>query len=211
MFNTLLTVVYLLSAYLIGSICSAIVVCRMANLPDPRTEGSMNPGTTNVLRIAGKKYAVLVLLGDLIKGTIPVVIFKLLGASPMMIGFTCLAAVFGHMYPVFFGFKGGKGVATALGGLLGIQVFLGVLVVGTWLLVAKFSKYSSLAAIVALSLAPFYSLLVFHNAHYFLPLAIMTIFIVFKHRTNIVRLIDGTETTIKFSRGTKPEYEELNK
>ncbi|KTD02777.1 glycerol-3-phosphate 1-O-acyltransferase PlsY [Fluoribacter gormanii] len=184
-------------AYLMGSICSAVIVCKACSLPDPRTEGSKNPGATNVLRIAGKQYAALVMAADLLKGTIPVLIAKILEAEPATIGFTALAAVIGHMYPVFFDFKGGKGVATAIGALLGFQFLVGVLVAATWLIVAKFSRYSSLASICAIGFAPFYSLLLIQRLDIFPPIFIMALLILYKHKDNIVRLIDKKEPKIK--------------
>lgn len=181
-----------------GSFCSAIIVCRMFALPDPRLEGSKNPGATNVLRIAGKQYAVLVMLGDLLKGTIPVLIAGACHAEPITVSFTVLGAVVGHMYPIFFDFKGGKGVATAIGALLGFHFMVGVMVAATWLLVANFSRFSSLASIVAITLSPLYTLLLTKNIYVFPPLFIMVILILFKHKNNITRLIDGTEPKIKF-------------
>lgn len=183
--------------YLMGSICSAVIVCRVFSLPDPRSEGSQNPGATNVLRIAGKKYAAVVMIADILKGTIPVLIAKYLHAEPAVVAFTALAAVLGHMYPVFFGFKGGKGVATAIGALLGLHFIVGVMVAATWLLVAKFSRYSSLASVVAISLSPFYSLILIRQIEVFPPIFFMALFILYKHRNNITRLIDGTEPKIK--------------
>ncbi|KTD73970.1 glycerol-3-phosphate 1-O-acyltransferase PlsY [Legionella tucsonensis] len=184
-------------AYLMGSICSAVIVCKACSLPDPRTEGSKNPGATNVLRIAGKQYAAMVMIADLLKGTIPVLIAKILGAGPATVGFTALAAVIGHMYPVFFDFKGGKGVATAIGALLGFHFIVGILVVATWSIVAKFSRYASLASITAIGFAPFYSLLLIQHLDIFLPIFIMALLIVYKHNENIVRLIDKKEPKIK--------------
>ncbi|WP_412758265.1 glycerol-3-phosphate 1-O-acyltransferase PlsY [Legionella bozemanae] len=184
-------------AYLMGSICSAVIVCKACSLPDPRIEGSKNPGATNVLRIAGKQYAALVMAADLLKGTIPVLIAKILGAEPATVGFTALAAVIGHMYPVFFDFKGGKGVATAIGALLGFHFIVGILVAATWLIVAKFSRYASLASITAIGFAPFYSLLLIQRLDIFLPIFIMALLIVYKHKDNIVRLIDKKEPHIK--------------
>lgn len=184
-------------AYLMGSICSAVIVCKACSLPDPRTEGSKNPGATNVLRIAGKQYAAMVMAADLLKGTLPVLIAKILGAEPAIVGFTALAAVIGHMYPVFFDFKGGKGVATAIGALLGFQFLVGILVAATWLLVAKFSRYSSLASITSIGLAPFYSLLLIQRLDIFPPIFIMALLILYKHKDNIIRLIDRKEPKIK--------------
>jgi len=186
--------------YLSGSICSAVIVSRVFALPDPRSEGSQNPGATNVLRLAGKKYAALVLVTDVLKGFLPVILAKLLGAGPASQGFTCLAAVLGHMYPVFFGFRGGKGVATALGALLGLNFIMGIVVIATWLLVANFYRYSSLASIVAITFAPLYSLLIMRVLDVFPPLLFITFLILYKHRENINRLIDGDEPKIKLKR-----------
>jgi len=191
-----LAIVLVVISYLMGSICSAIIVCSIFNLPDPREEGSKNPGATNVLRLAGKQYAALVLLVDILKGTLPVLIAKLLGASPAVVSLTVLVAVLGHMYPVFFNFKGGKGVATAIGALLGFHFIIGVMVIATWLLVVNFSRYSSLASIIAITLSPLYALLVTQNIIIFPPLCFMAILILFKHKHNITRLIDGNEPKI---------------
>lgn len=180
-----------------GSICSAVIVCRLFGLPDPRLAGSKNPGATNVLRLAGKQYAIIVLIGDLLKGTIPVLIAKIFTINPTLIGFTALAAVVGHMYPIFFEFKGGKGVATALGALLGFQFIIGVMTCATWLLVANFSRFSSLASIVSLSLAPFYTLFLIGQPGTFPPLFTIALLVVLKHRQNITQLINGTEPKIK--------------
>ncbi|WP_084273750.1 glycerol-3-phosphate 1-O-acyltransferase PlsY [Legionella fairfieldensis] len=198
----LLFIFVVVLGYLCGSVCSAVIVSRIFSLPDPRTEGSKNPGATNVLRLAGRKYAVMVLFADLLKGLFPVLLAKVLGAGPIAVSFTCFAAVMGHMYPVFFDFKGGKGVATAIGTLLGLHFILGVVVIATWLLVANFTRYSSLASIVALILAPFYSLITIGHLDTFPPLFFITLFILYKHRDNITRLIDGEEPRIQFTRST---------
>ena len=126
-------ILFVTLGYLMGSFCSAVIVCRLFALPNPRQEGSKNPGATNVLRLAGKNYAALVMLADLLKGTIPVLIAKAFDADAVTVSFTALAAVVGHMYPIFFEFKGGKGVATAIGALLGFHFIIGVMVVATWL------------------------------------------------------------------------------
>lgn len=194
--------------YLMGSVSSAILICRTFALPDPREEGSKNPGATNVLRIAGKKYAALVMIGDVLKGTIPVLIAKALEAEPVTVAFTALAAVVGHMYPVFFEFKGGKGVATAIGALLGFHFIIGVMVSATWLLIANFTRYSSLASIVSITLAPFYTLLLIGRIDIFPPLFFMVILIVFKHKNNITRLIDGDEPKIKLKHSVIEEIME---
>lgn len=196
--SALLFIFLTVLGYLSGSICSAVIVSRMFSLPDPRSEGSKNPGATNVLRLAGKKYAIIVMAGDVLKGLLPVLLGHLFGAGVITLGFICLAAVIGHMYPVFFEFKGGKGVATAIGALLGLHFLMGVCVVATWLLVANFTRYSSLASIISMVLAPFYALVALHNIDILPPLLIMTIFILYQHRNNITRLIDGEEPKIKF-------------
>ncbi len=197
MIVALLFILYMVIAYLCGSVCSAIIVCRLFDLPDPCKEGSRNPGATNVLRIAGKKYAAMVLLADMIKGVLPVLLAKALGAGAITVGFTCLAVVLGHVYPLYFGFKGGKGVATALGAFLAYHFFLGMLVIATWLIIANFTRYSSLASIVTMILAPFYSLFSLGNASGFIPILLCTILILYKHRENISRLLDGTEPKMK--------------
>lgn len=194
--------------YLMGSICSAVIICKACSLPDPRTEGSKNPGATNVLRLAGKQYAALVMAADLLKGTIPVLIAKILDADPGTVSFTALAAVVGHMYPIFFGFKGGKGVATAIGALLGLYFLVGILVAATWLLVAKFSRYSSLASITSIGLAPLYSLLLIQQLSVFLPIFAIALLILYKHKDNINRLIDGTESKIKLKQNVIEEIME---
>ncbi len=203
MFATFLFLSLAIVAYLVGSICSAVIVCRLFDLPDPRTAGSRNPGATNVLRLAGKQYAIMVLLGDMLKGLLPVLLGKMLGAGPVMLGFVCLAAVLGHIYPIFFGFKGGKGVATAIGALLGLHFILGVVVIATWLLVANFSRYSSLASIISIILAPFYSLFAVRGLDPFLPIFFITLVILYQHRENITRLMDGTEGKINFQPKTQ--------
>lgn len=200
MLTTAFSVLYVIIGYLFGSICSAVIVCRLCSLPDPTTEGSKNPGATNVLRIAGKKYAIIVLVTDMLKGFVPVLLAKLLGADATVLGMVCLAAVLGHMYPVFFKFKGGKGVATALGALLGFHWLLGLMVLGTWLVVALISRYSSLASVIAIVLAPFYSLFVIQNMNAFIPLGLIVMFVVYKHHGNLTRLVDGTEPKIKLKK-----------
>ncbi len=197
----MLSLFLVILAYFMGSICSAVIVCKACSLPDPRIAGSKNPGATNVLRLAGKNYAIMVLVADILKGTIPVLIAKVFLTDPMTIGFVALAAVIGHMYPFFFNFKGGKGVATAIGALLGFQFAAGAMVAATWLIVAKFTRYSSLASIISICLAPFYFLLMVGHIDIFPPLFLMALLILIKHKDNISRLIDGTEPKIKLKKG----------
>ncbi len=200
MLASALFIFYVFLGYLIGSVSSAIIVCRLFGFPDPRTEGSNNPGATNVLRIAGKKFAIIVLFGDMLKGFLPVFILNILGEGSVTLGFVCLATVLGHMYPVFFKFKGGKGVATALGALLGFHWLLGGAVIATWLVVALLSHYSSLASILTMVLAPFYSLAVTRHLSAFIPLALMAMAVLYKHNENITRLMKGKEPKIKLKR-----------
>lgn len=190
-------------AYLLGSVSSAIVVCRLMGLPDPRTEGSNNPGATNVLRIGGKKAAALTLAGDTLKGVIPMVACHLLGVPALVFALAGLAVFLGHLYPVFFGFRGGKGVATALGALLGLQWSVGLLVVGTWLAMAALFRISSLAALVAAAAAPIYMWWLRPEPPFIIASVFMTALLYWRHRSNIRNLIDGTEGRI--SLGSKKD------
>ena len=183
-----------IAAYLIGSISSAILICKILKLPDPRTTGSKNPGATNVLRISNKFAAASVLLFDILKGTLPVWGAYFLGIEPLYLGIIALAACLGHMYPLYFDFKGGKAVATAFGVLLPIGLDLGALLLLTWGFVAKSTRYSSLAAIVTVSLAPLYTWLL--KPTYVYPVLMLSILIVFRHKENIFRLLKGTENKI---------------
>jgi len=190
----LLTLAMIIAAYLIGSISSAILVCKFLGLPDPRTTGSKNPGATNVLRISNKFTAGTVLFLDILKGTIPVWGAYFLKIDPIYLGFVGVAACLGHIYPIFFDFKGGKAVATALGTLLPIGFTLGGLLIVTWVLVVKLTKYSSLAAIVTVSVAPLY--VFFLKPQYVYPTLMLSALIIFRHRDNIKRLLKGTENKI---------------
>ncbi|MBA3537871.1 MAG: glycerol-3-phosphate 1-O-acyltransferase PlsY [Tatlockia sp.] len=203
--TALLFIFVVVIGYLLGSICSAVVVSRLFSLPDPRVEGSQNPGATNVLRLAGKKYAVIVLIGDMLKGLIPVVLAKALGAGPVIAAFTGLAAVMGHMYPIFFGFRGGKGVATAIGALLGLDIILGVMVIVSWLLIANFTRYASLASLISIGLSPIYSLFIFNKLEVLTPLFFIALFVLYQHRNNVTRLIDGEEPKLRFSKSLNEE------
>ncbi|MDF1757340.1 MAG: glycerol-3-phosphate 1-O-acyltransferase PlsY [Legionellaceae bacterium] len=196
MFSAILFIILVGLSYVCGSFCSAVIVCNFCKLPDPRSEGSKNPGATNVLRISGKKYAAIVLLADILKGFIPVFIGKLFGFEQMGLGIIGLAAVMGHIYPYFFDFKGGKGVATALGVLFGAHFMLGVLSLIIWIMVAFISRYSSLASIVTLLLAPLLSLFYTPDFFAFIPLLVMCYFIVYNHKENFERLQKGSESKI---------------
>lgn len=187
----------IVSAYLIGSISSAIIVCRLMRLPDPRGVGSGNPGATNVLRVGGKKAAAITLFGDMLKGLLPVVIGKLVGVSVLALALTGFAAFIGHLYPVFFGFKGGKGVATMLGVLFGLHWAVGLATALTWLVIAKVFKISSLSALIATLLAPFYVLLIIGSVKpLIISTAVMTLILFWRHRSNIHKLLSGKEGRI---------------
>ncbi|WP_114766606.1 glycerol-3-phosphate 1-O-acyltransferase PlsY [Vibrio rhodolitus] len=188
---TPLALAMIISAYLLGSISSAVLICRVLRLPDPRNVGSNNPGATNVLRIGGRKAAVSVLLCDMLKGTIPVWSGYYLGIDPLMLGLAAIAACLGHMYPLFFHFKGGKGVATALGAIAPIGLDLTAMVIATWIVVALIFRYSSFAALVTVLLAPMYTWMI--KPQYTLPVAMLCCLIVFRHHQNIRRLYEGTE------------------
>ncbi|ADT67731.1 MAG: glycerol-3-phosphate acyltransferase PlsY [Pseudoalteromonas tetraodonis] len=193
----MLVILMFVLAYLLGSISSAILVSRLFKLPDPRTHGSNNPGATNVYRLGGSLPACLVLVFDILKGTIPVWGAYFLKLEPLELGLIAVAACLGHMYPLFFSFKGGKAVATAFGSLLPIGLSLGGLLIGTWLLIVAITRYSSLAALVAVTLAPLYTWWI--KPLYTLPVTFITLLIIIRHRTNIVRLFKGEEPKV----GTK--------
>ena len=187
---------FIFASYLIGSLSSAIIVCKIMGLPDPRGEGSGNPGATNVLRFGGKKAAAITLFGDMVKGLIPVLVVKYLDASVVTISLVGLAAFLGHLYPVFFQFKGGKGVATMLGVLFGFNWWIGLATAGTWLFMAKIVKISSLSALVATALAPVYVWYWFDTTISISVVVIMTIILFWRHRSNITNLIKGSEDSI---------------
>jgi glycerol-3-phosphate acyltransferase PlsY len=187
----------LIIAYLLGSVSSAIVVSKIFKTPDPRTEGSGNAGATNVLRIAGKQQAAIVLVGDILKGLIAVLIGHLLHVAGFKLGIVGLAAVLGHVFPLYFGFKGGKGVATAIGVTLGLSFISGIVMAATWGVIAFVFRYSSLASLVAVVLAPIF-LLIFSHGAYFIPSALIAALIVWKHKDNITRLQNKTESKIAF-------------
>ena len=186
-----------ITSYLAGSLSSAIIVCRIAGLPDPRTQGSGNPGATNVLRFGGKKIAAIVLLSDGLKGAIPVLFANYQGLTLFEI---CLVAFFtflGHVYPVFFHFKGGKGVATYLGALIAVNYLAGLIFSLVWLLVAKVLKISSLAALIATALSPFYFYLITGDLKSTTIICLISLLIFYTHRDNIKRLINKDEDVIQ--------------
>jgi glycerol-3-phosphate acyltransferase PlsY len=186
----------IVAAYLIGSISSAIIVCRLMGLPDPRSEGSNNPGATNVLRIGGKKAAAITLLGDMLKGVLPVAVGHLFDVSTLTFALAAMAAFLGHLYPIFFGFKGGKGVATALGTQFGLYWGIGLAVAGIWLFMAKVVKISSLSALVSMALAPVIIYWIWPADELIVMQIIMSIILFWRHKSNIQRLISGEESLI---------------
>jgi len=184
------------AAYLLGSISSAIIVCRLMGLPDPRTQGSNNPGATNVLRIGGKKAAAVTLLGDMLKGLLPMLAGHWLVVSPTVLALTGLAAFLGHLYPVFFRFRGGKGVATALGVQLGLYWPIGLSVAALWLFVAKVLRISSAAALVSQGLAPLIVWWFWPAPELVAMQLAITLLLFWRHRDNIRRLRSGEESRI---------------
>ncbi|MEJ2141262.1 MAG: glycerol-3-phosphate 1-O-acyltransferase PlsY [Gammaproteobacteria bacterium] len=184
-------------AYLFGSISTAIIVCKMMGFPDPRSEGSGNPGATNVLRVGGKKAAAITLFGDFIKGLIPVLVARYLDTTDLVVALVGFAAFIGHLYPVFFHFRGGKGVATMLGVLFGFNLYVGLATAGTWLFVAKVLKISSLSALVATLLAPFYIWQLAPSDELMTITVVMTVILYWRHRSNIQNLLSGKEDKIK--------------
>ncbi|SKA54467.1 glycerol-3-phosphate 1-O-acyltransferase PlsY [Enterovibrio nigricans] len=191
---TALGMLMIVIAYLLGSISSAVLICRIYGLPDPREQGSGNPGATNVFRLGGRLAAALVLLCDILKGTIPVWISYLLGINPFLLGLIGIAACLGHIYPIFFHFRGGKGVATALGAIAPIGLDLMGMMLGTWLTALLVTGYSSVGAILASLFAPFITWLV--KPQFTMPVAMLSCLIIFRHQENIKRLFNGAEQKI---------------
>lgn len=200
----MLSIALVVLAYLLGSISSAVVVCRLMGLPDPRTQGSNNPGATNVLRIGGKRAAAITLLGDSLKGLIPMLSGHLLGGDAAVLAATGLAAFLGHLYPVFFGFRGGKGVATALGVQFGLWWPIGLAVAASWLFVAKVLKISSLAALVSMALAPVVVWLLWPEPVLVGMQLMISVLLFWRHRSNIQKLVSGREDQIGGSDGRPP-------
>lgn len=183
-------------AYLLGSVSTGVVVARVLGLQDPRETGSKNPGATNLLRYGGKLAAVLTLLGDIFKGVVAVLVARAFTDDAAILALTGLAAFVGHLWPVFFGFHGGKGVATVLGVWLALNPAVGLLLIGTWVAMAVVFRYSSLAALTAAVVAPLYVAWRMPQPAYIAMMTIMSALLVFRHRANIARLLAGTETKI---------------
>ena len=187
-------------AYCFGSISSAVIVSQLMGLPDPRSSGSNNPGTTNVLRLGGKKAAIITLIGDVLKGFVPVFIASLLTDNSLIIAMVGIAAFLGHLYPVFFGFKGGKGVATAAGVFIGLSGVLTVVLLAVWLSIAIVFRYSSLAALTTAALAPFAMFWLVPGIWFFILAVLIAVFLFWRHRENISRLLAGTESKINLKK-----------
>ena len=190
------TALVILAAYILGSVPFAMISSRLFGLADPRSYGSGNPGATNVLRSGNKKAALFTLLGDALKGWVAIYVAQRMGLSDNMIGLVALAVFFGHLYPLFLKFKGGKGVATGAGVLIGLDPLLGLAVIGTWLFVALTFRYSSLAAILAAAMAPVYFLLMHGANSQIFVIGIIAMALIGKHWQNFQRLLAGQEARI---------------
>ncbi|HQU62730.1 MAG: glycerol-3-phosphate 1-O-acyltransferase PlsY [Nitrosomonas sp.] len=191
---------FILVAYLIGSIPFALIASWIFRLPDPRTYGSKNPGATNVLRSGKKSAAVLTLIGDAGKGWLAIALAQSQAAvwhlGDEAVAVAALAVFIGHIFPVFLRFQGGKGVATAVGVLLGLKVLLGLLAIATWIAVAVISRYSSLSALIAALLSPVYAYLIFNASLHTLTVSLMALLLIWRHQSNIVNLLTGKESRI---------------
>ncbi|MED5378166.1 MAG: glycerol-3-phosphate 1-O-acyltransferase PlsY [Pseudomonadota bacterium] len=189
-----LTLLMIAVAYLFGSLSSAVVISQLFGLPDPRTAGSKNPGATNVYRLGGRVPALLVLVMDILKGTIPVYGSYFLGIEPIMLGVIAIFACLGHIFPLYFGFKGGKAVATAFGAMLPIGLDLAGLLILSWVVAVFLTGYSSLGALIAVSLAPLFTFLI--KPLYTVPVAMLSLLIILRHKDNIARLLAGNESKV---------------
>lgn len=193
----ILIIVFMILGYLAGSLNSAMLVAKALKLADPREQGSKNPGATNILRMAGKQAATIVLVMDILKGLIPVWIACLFGVYGFGLGLVALACVLGHVFPAFYEFKGGKGVATSIGVSIGLALPLGILMGAIWVGVAFFLRISSLASLAAIGAAPILGL--FFSMGYFIPLVAIALVVAYKHMDNIKRLQEGTEPKITWN------------
>ncbi|MCH1522405.1 MAG: glycerol-3-phosphate 1-O-acyltransferase PlsY [Arenicellales bacterium] len=188
--------IFIIAGYLLGSVSSAVVVSRLMNLPDPRSEGSGNPGATNVLRLGNKVAAGLTLAGDILKGVLPVLAARWLSDDPLSVALAGTGAFFGHLFPLFFGFKGGKGVATALGVFAAVSLSVAGGLALTWLVVALVFRYSSLAAVASAASAPIWTWWLLAAPVYTGLAMLLALMLILRHRANIGRLLAGTESKI---------------
>lgn len=195
------TVLMIIAAYLAGSISSAILVCKLRGLPDPRLQGSGNPGATNVLRIGGASSAILVLIFDMLKGALPSYLSYKMGLDAASLGFIAVSACLGHIFPIFFGFKGGKGVATAFGAMAPIGGDLAICILATWAILVAVTRYSSVAAMASASLAPVYTWWL--DERFVLPVAMLSTLILIRHKDNIGRLRVGEEAKVSRKKRNK--------
>lgn len=192
--DSLLAIVLWTFSYLLGSVSTAILVCRLFGYPDPRSTGSLNPGATNVLRVGGKVAAIFTLIGDVAKGIVPVVLARELGLSENSAAYCGFCAFLGHLYPVYFDFRGGKGVATAMGALVALHWPTACLIGLVWLVVAYTTRISSLAAIVAFFTAPM--LVLITKAGLFYPILVLSLMLLLRHHSNIAQLLKGEEQPV---------------
>lgn len=198
------TLLFIAAAYLLGSLSFAVIISRLMGMPDPRAYGSGNPGATNVLRSGRKSAAAFTLLGDMLKGLVAVLLARALApvfSLPEDVVLLCGLAVFiGHLFPVFFSFKGGKGVATALGVLIGFNFWLGLACLGTWVVMALLVRISSLSALTTAVLAPVYAGLLMGWGNSAIAVLAISLLLIYRHKSNILKLLAGQETRI----GNKP-------
>lgn len=191
------TIIGIIIAYLIGSISTSIITAKAMKLPDPRTEGSGNAGATNMMRVGGKKPAIIALIGDALKGFVAVLIGRIIGDHGIALALVAFAAVVGHIFPLYFKFQGGKGVATMMGGLICLSLWIGIASIVVWVIVAAISRYASLASMVAAIAAAIFTL-VLGDGGYFIPVLFIAILIIWKHLDNIERLRNGKESKLDF-------------
>ncbi len=194
-------VLFITLAYLIGSFSTAIVTCKIMGLEDPRNTGSNNPGATNVLRHGGKKAAIITLIGDMLKGLIPVLLVQQFSSDFLLIALTGLFALLGHIFPLYYGFKGGKGVATYYGVLLGFSWLSGLIALGIWLFIAALLKISSLSALISIFSASFILFYSTESVELTTALAVMSMLVFWRHKKNITQLLQGNE--VKIGKSTK--------
>ncbi|HAP05048.1 MAG TPA: acyl-phosphate glycerol 3-phosphate acyltransferase [Methylophilaceae bacterium] len=193
----MMNAIYILFSYLMGAISFGILMSHLFSLPDPRTIGSKNPGATNVLRTGKKLAALLTLLGDALKGTLTVGLAQYFELAPMMVGLIAIATLIGHIFPIYYGFKGGKGVATAAGMLFMFSWVLGLTVLAVWIAVFMIWRYSSLAAIIAGSLSPVIGFFYGIDFYELIASSIIALILILRHIENIKRLMNGTESGFK--------------